>query len=141
MENYIYEICAVLATLIFIVVGVYLVMVLKTLIKSLKRINSTLSKIDMEIEPLSNETIRLLENSNEIAESIQDKLTDLDPLMGSISNVGSALRNATSSFDKDEGQFKFFHTEKKTDWQSIAGDLINLAAQGIAAWQKIKKGR
>lgn len=134
----IYEICAIVATLILIVIAAYLVMVLRTLSESLKHLNSSLSKLNTQIDPISNETVRLLENANEIAESFQDKLANLDPLMGSISNVGSALQNATDSFS-EERTGKFFRTEKKTDWQSITGDLIKLATVGVMLWQKLKK--
>jgi uncharacterized protein YoxC len=140
MESHlIYEICTIIATLIFVVIAVYLIMVLKALSESLKNLNISLTKIESQIEPISNETVRFLENSNEIAESIQDKLTDLDPLMDSISNVGAALQNATSSLPESDKPFKFFQSEKKKDWQGIAGDLIKLTTLGVIAWQKIKK--
>lgn len=141
MENHlIYEICAVVATLVFIGIGIYLILALKALTSSLKMLNMNLSKVESKIEPLTNETVRLLENSNEIVESMQEKLTDLDPLMESITNVGTALKNVTSHFNQEESQFKFFHTEKKKDWQDIVGNLIKLATLGVVTWQKIKKG-
>ncbi|QLH35148.1 MAG: DUF948 domain-containing protein [Parachlamydiaceae bacterium] len=108
----IYEVCTVIATLAFVALAVYIILTLKAFIESLKQINSSLSKLEIQIEPLSNEAIRLLENSNEIAESVQEKLADLDPLMGSISNVGSTLRNVTDSFRHDEPQGRFFQRKK-----------------------------
>lgn len=134
----IYEVCTVIATLAFVALAVYIILTLKAFIESLKQINSSLSKLEIQIEPLSNEAIRLLENSNEIAESVQEKLADLDPLMGSISNVGSTLRNVTDSFRHDEPQGRFFQRKKKSNWQGIAGDLIKLATIGVATWQKLK---
>lgn len=114
MESHIlYEICAVVATLAFMVITFYLIKVFKMLIKTLKNLNSNLVKVESKIEPISNEAIRLLENSNEIAETVQDKLSDLDPLMGTIANVGATLQSATSTLKEDVNQFKFFHTEKK----------------------------
>jgi uncharacterized protein YoxC len=141
MESHIFEICVVIATLVFIVIGIYLVMTLKTLIESLKHLNASLSKLENRIDPISTETIRLLENSNEIAESLQDKLSDLDPLMGSISNVGESLQSMTSSFSSSATPFKFFQTQtkKKREWQDTVGDLIELATLGVSAWQKFKK--
>jgi uncharacterized protein YoxC len=135
--HFIYEVCAVIATLAFIVIAYFLVITLKSLVESLNKLNS-------KIEPITNETLRLLENSNEMVESVQDKLSDLDPLVGSIANVGSALQNATSSLNEEEDEerpHKFFRTEKKKNWQNVAGDLIKLISLGVVAWQKLKKGR
>lgn len=141
MENIIYEICAILAVVVFIVIAFFLVKTLKALQESLKLMNASLTKIETQIEPVSNQTVRLLENTNEIAESFQDKISNLDPLLESISNVGCALQKATSSFSNEEKTLKFFHLEKKSDWQEIASDFIQLATLGVVTWQKIKKGR
>lgn len=134
----IYEICAAIATLVLIIIAFYLIKLLRALFESLNHLNTTLSQINTKIEPLSNETVRLLENSNEIAESVQDKLTDFDPLFESISNVGMAFQNLTGSLSSEK-TLKFFRSEKKKDWQDIAGDLIKLATWGVLAWQKLKK--
>jgi uncharacterized protein YoxC len=142
MQNYpIYEICAALATLVFIILGIYAVKALIALTESLKQLNSSISKLDEKIGPISQETLKLLMNSNELAESVQDKLEDLDPLMGSISNVGSALEHATSSFANNTARFKFFQQSTKRDWQDTVGDILELAAAGASAWQKFKKDK
>ncbi len=144
MESYmIYEICSIVSTLVFIAIAFYLIKVLKALFESFKHLNSGMSKIETKIGPLTTESIKLLENSNKIAESVQDKLSDLDPLMGSISNIGSGLQNLTSSFNKNNetSKHKFFHKEEKRDWQNIAEDLVKLVTLGVIIWQKIKKGR
>ncbi len=138
-SHFIYEICAVIATLVFIGIACYLIKVMKELIKSLKHINVSLSIIDTKIEPISNETIRLLENSNEIAESFQDKIAEFDPLLDSISNVGAALKDVTGSFKNQEKPFKFFHSGEKKNWQDIISDLIKLTSLGVIIWQKFKK--
>lgn len=138
-SHYIYEICAVVSTLVFIAIGIYLIITLRTVTESLKHINVNLSKLETKLDPISNEAIRLMENSNEIAESIQERLTDLDPLMGSISNIGFALKNITSSFKDEDHSFRFFQKEKKKDWKDNLNDFIQLASLGVSAWQKIKK--
>lgn len=144
MESYlVYEICSIVSTLVFIVIAFYLIKVLKALFVSFTHLNASVSKIETKIIPITDESIKLLENANGIAESVRDKLSDLDPLMGSISDMGSALHNATSSFTKknESSSHKFFHKEEKRDWQDIANDLINIVTLGVIIWQKIKKSR
>lgn len=140
MENhFVYEICVIVATLMFVAIGIYLIKTLRAITVSLTHVNLNLSKIESRIEPLGNQAIRLMENSNEIAESVQEKLSDLDPLMGSISDVGSALKNVTSSLNQGPTSYKFFKSTKKKSWQDTITDVIQLASIGVMAWQKIKK--
>jgi len=138
-SSYVYAICAVVATVIFLVIGFFLVKTLIATIKALRNFNATMLKMDDKIDPIVDEVVKLLENHNSLAESVQDKLVDLDPLMDSISDVGSALHNVTNSFSDGNPKLKFFQKEKRRDWQDSLGDLVELAMVGVSAWKKIKK--
>jgi len=138
-SSYVYAICAVVATVIFLVIGFFLVKTLIATIKALRNFNATMLKMDDKIDPIVDEVVKLLENHNSLAESVQDKLVDLDPLMDSISDVGSALHNVTNSFSDDAPKLKFFQKEKRRGWQDSLGDLVELAMVGVSAWKKIKK--
>jgi uncharacterized protein YoxC len=142
-SHVIYAVCAVSATLIFSIIAFFLVKALKAVLESVQHVNSSLFRIENKIEPLVQETLRLLENSNKIAIATQDKLSDLNPILDSINHVSAAVNKVTQSFNEneDENPCNFYHVEKKNDWNEIVGDLIKLSTIGVKTWQKIKKGR
>lgn len=132
------EICAIVATIVFIVLALYIILTLKDLQKSFLRFQDIASKVETKIDPLGLETLRLLKNTNELTETIQEDLESFHPLCDSISNVGNALQSATKSLN---GGYEIHHDEKKKQWQEKLENIIELAAAGVMLWQQIKKRR
>ena len=60
----IFEICAALATIGFIVLIIYLIQTLIVFQKALKQIIRLTANIETTLDPISSETIKILQNSN-----------------------------------------------------------------------------
>lgn len=134
----VYEICAALATLVFILIGIYLIRTLVSLKKSLDHLNEISSKLDHKIDPIGLETIKLLKKSNDITETVHEQLEAFNPICQSVYHVGNALEEASASLS--DSYHNDIH-EKKKQRQSKLEDLIELAAAGISFWQQLKKRR
>lgn len=119
----IYEICAGIATLMFIVLTVYLV-------KTLIAIRHLAEKVNSHIDPLSLESLKTMKNTSEITDSIKVKLDSIDPLFESIHTITNAVNDTIKPY-----------AEKKKPWQDTIANVLELTAAGILFWQEIKKRR
>jgi len=129
----VYEICAGISTLVFIVIAYYLIKTLISLQRSLKEINEITKTLETKMEPLSEETITLIHHSSHLTKSVAEKVDALDPLFKTISHLGSMAEHATCSINE-----KIDQERKKKQWK--LDDIIELATLGLLLWQQIKKG-
>jgi uncharacterized protein YoxC len=129
----IYEICAVVGVLVFIVIAYYLVKTLIALQTSLKDIHELSKKLETKIDPVSTEASTLLYHSSQLTKSVADKLEAFDPLLKSISVMGSVAHQAAVSLQERV-------EPERTKKQSNLNDILDLATLGLMLWQQIKKG-
>lgn len=119
----VFEICASIATLVFIILAIYIIRTLITLQRALNKINA-------QIDPLAQETLSLLKNGTAVTGSVQDKLEAFDPLFDGIQDLNCAIKQTIRQEQE----------EKKKPWQDTVANVVVLAATGIKLWQQIKKG-
>jgi uncharacterized protein YoxC len=127
----IFEICAIVGTIAFVVLVVYLIMTLRTVQTSL-----------VHLDPIRHEVEKLLHKSNDITESVHKNMDSLDPLFRTVSNVGASLENVSKNLHKASFKVPSFLEEEEEEvsgWNDKLGDLLDLAAAGVLLWQHIKK--
>lgn len=134
----IFEICAIVATLLFIILTIYLVQTLREVQKSLKNTNKTLSSLELEMAVLRVDLNKLLTSSTDLVQNMNSKLGDLDPLFQSVHNAGNALNTRVHSFKKEYVRPIEEEMEKADVSENII-DVIDLAKIGIKLYQQIKK--
>lgn len=132
----IYEICAVVATIVLAALAYYIIQNLRELQQTLKQVNDLVARAQTKIDPISLETIRLLKNSNSLTESVNDKLDSFDPLFNSINKATSVLEEKTNSLAHN------IHYEKNGSHpKDTVSNVIEIVAASILLWQQLKKGR
>ena len=67
--------------------------------KTLNDINRILANMDTKVDPLSGEVLKLLNKFNMLTLSIHDQIVSFTPLFHSISKMGHALNEASTSLD------------------------------------------
>jgi uncharacterized protein YoxC len=127
-----FEICAGISTLVFVVIAYYLIKTLIILQKSLKEISAVTKKFEIQIQPLSEETSHFLRRSAGLTESVTEKLEAFDPLLKSISHLNSMLNETFFSIHER------IKERKKGQWN--LNEFIELVTLGLLVWQKVKKG-
>src|SRR5262245_32744332 len=93
----IYEICAVIVTLIFVLLAFYIIQTLRSLMKSMTRFHELVAKVENKWDPISLETLTLLQKSNDLTASVQEKIDSFDPVFNSIHHLGGILEESTTS--------------------------------------------
>jgi uncharacterized protein YoxC len=137
----IFEICAIAVAIGFIVLIIYLVQTLLVFQKTLKQINRITANVETTLDPISSETIKILQNSNDLAESVQHKLDAFSPLLKSISDLGCTIQRMTSvSNESPHSGMPLQEKKEKLKKEKLDG-LIELLALGILLWQQVKKRR
>jgi uncharacterized protein YoxC len=131
----IFEICAVLSTIAFVVLCVFLVQTLFRTQHTLKEIDVTLTKVNHKIDPLSSEAIKLIQNSNKLTHQLNEQITHINPLTESLSDIGEIVHNVTSSIQQEK---KINFTGEKN---KRIGDILDIASLGISLLQKVNKRR
>lgn len=120
----VFEICASLATLAFIILVFYLVQTLRT--------------IRSNVDPIGEEAIKLLQQSNEITQSINQGFS---PLLQSISSIKCSVEETT---EKIKHQVRGLAEEKEEEisqWDEKIIPFIELVIVGIAVYRQFKKGK
>lgn len=134
MELSVFEISAIIALLVFVVLTYFLIQALISLNKVLHRIDDTLQRT----EPLTEETALLLQSANAITETVQAQLDSFTPFFCSVAKLGNTLSEATDNLST---RIKPIEPENNPRWQKKMVDLIELATLGAMAWQQLKKRR
>lgn len=96
----------------FILLVVFLVITLVSLRKTLRR------------------TDQLLAHTDEVVLDLEEKIQSLDAYFRIVSDVG----------DRVDHYYEAHHHESGRE-TSIAGDIMEIAASGLAVWEKLRKRR
>ncbi|MBA3815203.1 MAG: hypothetical protein H0X29_01525 [Parachlamydiaceae bacterium] len=159
----IFEICAIVATGMLIILTIYIVQTLVAVQKSLKNVNKTISKLEVEmavlqldinqlvlsstklvekvhikISDLQLDLNQLFLSSTDLVEKVNIKISDLDPLFKMVSDGSNAI-NARHQSLKDT----FHPIEGKIEEVNISEkilDIIDLTKIGIKLYQQFKEG-
>jgi uncharacterized protein YoxC len=120
----IFEICIVIATIVFVILVVYIICTLVTVQRSLNRLTDLAVRMESRVDPI-------LQNTEKLSDSVNTKLEAFDPLFETVNDLSCALRKTTRSYCE----------KKNMTWQSTITEVIELAAVGIILWQQMKKRR
>lgn len=134
----IFEICAIVATLMLILLTIYIIQTLREVQKSLKTMSKTLSGLELELAVLQVDLNKLLCSSTELVQKANEKISDLDPLFQIVHHAGNALNARSQSFFRKERTQPSEEVETK-DMSENFLDIIDLAKVGIKLYQQIKK--
>lgn len=132
----IYEICAIAATIAFIILVIFIVSTLVTLKKTLIQTNETVSQLKVRAELLSTQSVELMNNVNLITASLREQLDTLTPLFQSVKQLGLAMKGLTESLKEDS--FRYSYT-KKHSWQDKLLEGIELAGLAANIWKSFQK--
>lgn len=130
----VFEICAIVATLMLIILTIYIVFTLKEVQKSLRNMNTTVSGLELELSILREDVNKLLSSSTELVQKVNDKISDLDPLFETVHNVGEALNQLTQ-----KRQYIQCEKQEEKDISEKILDILNFGKIGIKLYQRIKK--
>ena len=129
----VYEILALIITLVIIIVAFYLVKLFKDLQIFLRGSMAAVERIEIQVASLKTETIPLLRGSHELIEKVNLKMDDVDPLFKTVSNVGAYLNDKTDNLLALE--------KKKRGWQNAASEILDLVSVGIKIFQQFQNRR
>lgn len=118
----IFEICAVIATLIFAVTAYFIIQCLRELQRSLKSLQD-------KVEPL-------LQKSSAITDSVHEKLHAFDPLFNSIHQAAQVVEDKTSTLAHSLQTTRQTH---KRPQENTVSQVIQWIAVSILLWQRMKK--
>ncbi|WP_028544524.1 DUF948 domain-containing protein [Paenibacillus taiwanensis] len=90
------EISALIASLAFVVLVIFLIQTLVTAKRSLDRASATLEEVQRTVEALSGDLQAVARNANEMTAGIQQQVKKIEPLVDSIENIGEALNEVTA---------------------------------------------
>jgi uncharacterized protein YoxC len=120
------EISVAVISVAFVALVIYLIVMMKTLRKTLGKVDQTLEEAKMAIQQT-----QLLEAD------LRKKMGTLDPLFNSVENVGDILECKTAAYKELKS-----HSLREEDSDQInVADLVALAGLGIRLWNKFNKRR
>lgn len=134
----IFEICAVIVTLILLILTVYIIQTLKAAQDSLRSSKHAIDKLVNDVTNLKEDVHLLLKESTEVAEKVNVRINDFDPLLESFSSIGRTLKSTAHSFEA-RTLAPGWTDEKKSDWQDDVSAVLDLASTGMKIFQQIKK--
>lgn len=143
----VFEICAVIATIVFIALAAYLIQTLISVQSTLKQLNALINNVDTKINPLSLETRQILQNSQDLTKTLQGHLEAFSPLLQSIRDIGTIIQRTTGSLNKGNpikeelNLIRPRFEEKKESRREKLEEIIELVALGILFWKQINKRR
>ena len=134
----IFEICAVVITLLLIILTVYIIQTLKIAQDSLKSSKQAIDKLAIEIPSLKEDLHLLLKESTEVTEKVNVRINDFDPLLESFSSFGRTLKGTAHSFESRSPTPEWVE-RKNSDWQEDVSNILELARAGMKIFQQIKR--
>ncbi|CUI17047.1 conserved putative membrane protein [Candidatus Protochlamydia naegleriophila] len=154
------EISVAVIALAFAVLVIYLILLFSAVKQTLGQTNLLVNDVRKQLDDLSGEAKKTIEQANQMSADLKHKMEALDPLFNSIANVGDVLEHRAESFRQRSvrlGRFDerashsapFFndsdHQESinraKTSESVVVAEILELAGLGIRLWQKLKKRR
>ncbi|GAB4189087.1 MAG: hypothetical protein Tsb0015_09580 [Simkaniaceae bacterium] len=121
------EICAIAATVAFIILVVFLIMTFITTRRTLKETTITLMHIQRQMQALSKESISLIQNTNDLTLDIKKKSESLNFIF-----------HALASFNKNK--FHVLEMEKQKNISEKISEILECVGSGIILFNKIKEG-
>ncbi len=81
----------------FVALTIYLIIALRSVNDSVKKLSRTLEKVQLQVDEVSRETVIMMKSTNQITEDFLKKLKQVNGLFESVSEVGEAVNQVTSS--------------------------------------------
>ncbi|RKN85420.1 DUF948 domain-containing protein [Paenibacillus ginsengarvi] len=123
----------------FIVLVVYLVAALQTARASLKQVNETLVHIDAKLDAVTGETVKLMQQTQQIADNVQGKMNSLDTLFHSIGQVGESVSEVTASVKQVSATVSNsvrLAGDKVNRERNTTAELMEWASLALHLWRK-----
>ncbi|MEF3303711.1 DUF948 domain-containing protein [Paenibacillus sp. GYB003] len=123
----------------FIVLVVFLVAALQSARASLKQVNETLAHIDAKMDAISGETVKLMRQTQQIADDVQGKMKSLDTLFHSIGQVGESVHQITASVKQVSATVSNsvrLAGEKAVKERNTTAELVEWASLAVHLWRK-----
>lgn len=140
------EISVACIAVAFVVLVAFLVATLQSARASLKQVSETLAHLEVKVDAISQETVKLMHTTQNIADDVQGKMKSVDTLFHSIGQVGESVHQITSSVKQVSATV--------SDSVRRAGDKVNrersrnqtaewmeLASLGLHLWRKWQSRR
>lgn len=128
-----------LIVIAFCILVLYLIQLIRSLQKSLLQVDIIMGELQNSVGPLAEETVKLLQNSNSLAESVNQKINAFDPLFQSISNLGEIAEESTEATKKKFHAKHLVEESQKKEWTDTLAELVELVAFGAMAWHQYQK--
>lgn len=154
------EISVAVIALAFLVLVIYLVLLFSAVKQTLSQTNLLVNDVRKQLDDLSVEAKKTIEQTNQMGADLKHKMEALDPLFNSIANVGDVLEHKAESFRQRSARLNrvderraysspFFddpdqeesNIRTKASESVIVAEILELASLGIRLWQKLKKRR
>lgn len=125
------EICVIIATLIFAITAIFVIRFLRAAEKSLAQLDHRLISVEAKLIPL-------VDKSEILIGSVNERLNDLTPLFQTTFKVGHALNDIASSLER---QREFFRSDVDNHpfWKDNLVDLFEIVGLGVSMYKQFKK--
>ncbi len=95
-----WEISVAVIAAAFVVLTVYLIMTLRTARESMQQMNSTIERLEQQVDGLSGEAQQLLKNSREMTADLQGKVKSLDGVFATAQQLGNSMQRVGSAVEQ-----------------------------------------
>ncbi|GAA3401346.1 DUF948 domain-containing protein [Paenibacillus hodogayensis] len=123
----------------FIVLVVFLAATLQSVRASLKQVNETLAHVDMKLDTITAETVKLMQRTEHIAGDVEGKLKSLDALFLSVGQVGESVHQITTSVKQVSATVSNSVRaagEKASRERNRTSEMLEWASLGLHLWRK-----
>lgn len=147
------EISIAVIAFAFAALVIYLIAMTKVIRGLLGQVHQMLMQVRMQMVDLSGETKKLIEETNQMAADLKDKMEALNPIFRALENVGDVLEHKSAAFKQDSFAARpSLKTEVHSSLKSAArkedvletstvDNVLELVDISIRLWQKLKKRR
>lgn len=146
------ELSVAVIALAFAALVIYLIAMFKSIQQLIHQMNQTLIQMRTQVNDLSNEAKKTIEQTNHIGVDITKKIEAFNPLFNALENVGDILENKSEALkhkmlvEHPSEHPLFTSSNSKTasasaeELNKLAG-VLELVGMGVSLWQKLKKRR
>lgn len=127
----IFEICAIVSVILFLILCVYLIITMNKLQKTLQTVNDMLFKLTPRVDVL-------LDQTKDLTKSATEKLNALDPVANLISTFSTKYLHSMSHASRYAFKAESLKEEGDQSKEKI-NNLIDLAAYGLMLFSRFKK--
>lgn len=141
------EIAGLIAAVAFVVLVCFLCSTLLKISQTLKSTNESIIELTKKADTLSDSLSKVIDNTNDLLSDVNDKATELDPLVKalgdvgqSVSDVNSAARNAVEKINsRDKAATKIGTKLVQTAGKAVATNALSHLF-GFGKRKKAEKG-